>query len=434
MTRFHTQGAWYNNTYSAPSVRSVSIVVIGDEILRGEVTDTNSGTIARAFAEAGIPTQTVITVGDDAEEIAGALFRAFHLSPIIITTGGLGPTRDDITRTVLMRQFGGELVHDPAVAANVERIFAARGLKMNGLTASQAMVPSSCRVIQNRCGTAPIMMFNQNGSTVVAMPGVPYETEGMIGEVVKTVTATCLDEERVARSLHFNVRGITESGLAERLQAFEHSLEHDIHLAYLPRPGYIRLRLDLESLWLLHPHERYEAAAERLRSELGDLLICEGNVSPAEIVLARLRSRGLTLATAESCTGGNIAHRITSVAGSSDVFLGSVVSYANSVKSCVLGVSPAALEAYGAVSREVVEEMVRGAQTATGAHCAVATSGIAGPGGGSPDKPVGTVWIAWASGLEIHSKKFQFPGNRRAVIERATTEALLGLLDITDHE
>ena len=224
------------------------------------------------------------------------------------------------------------------------------------------------------------------------------------------------------------VAGITESALAQHLADFEDSLGQGLHLAYLPTPGLIRLRLDGRGTDGSGIELRFDEAVNRLKSRLGDLMIYDGDATAAEILLRKLADRKLTVATAESCTGGNIAHRLTSIPGSSESFLGGVVSYANEVKSGVLGVNPADIEAHGAVSREVVEQMAVGACRATGARCSMATSGIAGPGGGSDEKPVGTVWMAWAVDGHVESRVFHFPGNRSRVIDRATTEALLGLL------
>lgn len=393
----------------------------------GQVTDTNSGAIARTFVPDGWDISRVITVGDNEKDITAAVEDAIAASELVIVTGGLGPTKDDITKKVLMNIFGGELVRDAEVTENIRRVFERRGLKLNALTEDQALVPSSCRVIPNRLGTAPVMWFERDGHVLVSMPGVPFETEGALPEVRRLVREYFNPEEE-SHHATIIVGGITESAIAERLEAFENSLGDGLHLAYLPQPGLIRLRLDGRGSKGGDIAARHEAARRQLSEALGELAVHQGDDSPAAIVLDTLRQRGLTLATAESCTGGNIAHRLTSVAGSSDVFLGSVVSYSNSVKEGLLGVEAMTLEAVGAVSREVVEQMVAGACRATGADCAVATSGIAGPGGGSAEKPVGTVWMAWACRGKIVSRVFRFPGDRARVIDRATTEALLGIL------
>lgn len=405
----------------------LTTIIIGDEILIGQVTDSNSGAVARTFVPDGWDISKVITTGDNERDITAAVEGALAASELVIVTGGLGPTKDDITKKVLMNIFGGELVRDGEVTENIRRVFERRGLQLNALTEDQALVPSSCRVIQNRLGTAPVMWFERDGHVLVSMPGVPFETEGALPEVRRLVREHFSPEEE---SLHATilVSGITESALAQRLEDFENGLGEGLHLAYLPQPGLIRLRLDGRGPKGSDIASRHEGARRQLVAALGELAVHEGDDTPAAIVLDALRQRGLTLATAESCTGGNIAHRITSVAGSSDVFLGSVVSYSNSVKEKLLGVDAATLETVGAVSREVVEQMAAVACRATGADCAVATSGIAGPGGGSAEKPVGTVWMAWAYRGNVVSRVFRFPGDRARVIERATTEALLGIL------
>ena len=409
---------------------NLSIIVIGDEILLGQVTDTNSGAIARTFGPAGWTVRGIATVGDSAADIAYAVRRALDTSDMVITTGGLGPTKDDITKGVLTDIFGGTLVHDPEVAANIRRVFDLRGLQLNPLTEAQALVPSGCRVVQNLYGTAPIMWFERDGKVLVSMPGVPFETEGMLPEVARLAAERfCPDVQLLHRSMM--VTGITESGLAEHLDAFETSLAPEFHLAYLPAPGMIRLRLDGTSTAADTTFAgRFDAAAADLKAALGHYMIYDGDASAAQILLDRLGRRGLTVATAESCTGGTIAQRITAIPGSSASFLGGVVSYANEVKAGVLGVDAADIATHGAVSREVVEQMAAGACRITGARCAMATSGIAGPGGAVEGKPVGTVWIGWCVDGRTSSRLFHLPGNRARVIDRAATEAVIGLIKL----
>lgn len=402
---------------------NISIVVIGDEILLGQVTDTNSGAIMRQFEPEGWIPMRFTVVGDNAEEIRSAIEEALEQSDLVITTGGLGPTKDDITKSVLMDIFGGNLRCDQEVAENIRRVFNLRGLQLNPLTEAQALVPDTCRVIQNLYGTAPIMWFEKNGKVLISMPGVPFETEGMLPDV-----ALCVKKHftPVTFTLHHTliVTGITESDLASHLDEYESSLPHGLHLAYLPQPGIIRLRLDGANV----AKEEFAKNVSALKHCLGDLLLYDGDSTPAEILLKRLEQKSLTFACAESCTGGNIAHTITAIPGASASFLGSVVSYANEVKTVILDVSRESLQRCGAVSREVVEQMASGVCRATGADCSVATSGIAGPGGATPDKPVGTVWIGWSIKGKVDSRLFHFPGNRARVIDRATTEAIIGLI------
>jgi len=407
----------------------LSIIIIGDEILIGQVTDTNSGAIARTFGPIGWDIAGVRTVADNAADIRHAVEEALSDSELVICTGGLGPTKDDITKRVLTEIFGGRLLRDENVTANIRRVFELRGLKMNELTAMQADVPDTCRVIQNRYGTAPIMWFERGDRVLVSMPGVPFETEGMLPEVAAAV-ATHFHSDTVLRHHCIMAGGISESALAQRLEAWESALPRHMHLAYLPTPGLIRLRLDGRGNDADALDAEMERETAKLKALVGDNLRYDGDASAAEIALAACRRKGYTLGSAESCTGGTIAQRITAVAGCSDVFAGSVVSYANSVKTGVLGVSADDINRHGAVSREVVEQMACGARRTLGCDCAVATSGIAGPGGGTADKPVGTVWIAAATPTATQCKLLHLPGNRLRVIDRASTEALLLLSEM----
>ncbi len=403
----------------------LSIIIIGDEILIGQVTDTNSGVITRTLNPDGWDVDRIMTVGDDRDSIANAINLALSTSDLVITTGGLGPTKDDITKTVMTEIFGGDLVKNNEVLENIRQIFDRRGLKLNPLTEAQALVPTSCKVIQNRFGTAPIMWFENNNKVLVAMPGVPFETEGMLPEVARQVKTRFAPSDRYFHSTII-VSGISESALAALLNDYEDSLPKGLHLAYLPVTGYIRLRLDGVNV----DSDLYNDKVCQLKRIVGHLMIADYDATPAEILLRNLAEKQMTLTTAESCTGGNIAHQITLIPGSSATFLGSIVSYANSVKESVLAVSTEDIKTYGAVSKEVVEQMACGACCVTGANCAIATSGIAGPGGGTEEKPVGTVWMAWCVNGVVTSRLAKISGNRSRIIARATDEALIGLLKL----
>lgn len=409
---------------------NIAIVVIGDELLIGQVTDTNSGFIARHIAPYGWQVKNVEVVADDPQAIADALDRAFSLAPVVLTTGGLGPTKDDITKGVMCRYFGGELVEDAEVLENVKTVFRKRGLKLNDLTRSQAMVPSSCTVIQNRVGTAPIMWFNHthpNGArqVLVSMPGVPFETSEMFASEVFPRLRAFFPSDVNVEHRTMVVADITESDLATRLSDYEAQLPSGFHLAYLPKPGIIRLRLDATGCDKDTLTAQLEEQWQKLLSEVGTNLLWNGDAEPAEILLRELDKKALTVATAESCTGGNIAHQITLVPGSSSAMLGGVVSYANTVKTHLLGVDPETIRTLGAVSIPVAEQMAQGARRATHADIAMATSGIAGPGGAVPGKPVGTVCIAVDTPWGTVSGEYHFPGNRSRVIDRATQTALI---------
>lgn len=414
---------------------NLSIIVIGDEILLGQVTDTNSGFISRKLGQLGFKTTEIRTVSDSSFAIEKAISEALKDNDLVISTGGLGPTKDDITKSVLLKIFGGELYRDSAVTENIKRIFDIKGLNLNALTLDQALVPTTCEVVQNLFGTAPVLWFSTARKAYVALPGVPYETESILSEGSLT--------EKIKQKFYpdkyyehhtLTVSGISESALAEKLDDFEKKLGPNFHLAYLPDNGLIYLRLDGEG----NDSEKLKRELNHLLIELeetlGSLMIFPEEGCPAEILIQNLRNQGLTLATAESCTGGNIAHLITEVAGCSDVFLGSIVSYANEVKENILGVRKETLETRGSVSEQTVREMVIGAMRVTNATAAIATSGIAGPSGGTPEKPVGTVWIAVAyqsaemTSPEIHTTCLHIRSkNRSQIITQASRRALLTL-------
>ena len=405
-----------------------SVIVIGDELLIGQVTDTNSGWIARHMAPWGWEATWVKVIADDASEITKAIDEAFAVSDVVLMTGGLGPTKDDITKPALCQYSGGELVFDEATARNVEWVVNQRHITLNDYTRAQAMVPQSCRVIQNQVGTAPLMWFERDDKVLVSMPGVPFEMQTMMErEVVPQLLKHFESNVHIAYRT-FVVTGIIESLLAMRLDGFERELPANMHLAYLPQPGLIRLRLngtmaDAEAL-----QNAMDKQSKRLHEILGPAIVSDDDEPLAQIVGRHLRNRHLTLSTAESCTGGNVAHQITAIAGSSDYYLGSIVSYANEVKTHLLGVDQTMIAQHGVVSEPVVRQMAEGVCSLLGTDCAVATSGIAGPGGGTPDKPVGTVWMAAKCGDRVVAQMRHYPGERSRVITRATTDVLLLLL------
>ncbi len=411
----------------------VSIIVIGDEVLLGQVIDTNSGTLSRMLDPHGWHVDRVYTIADKEDEIIRALDSALSLSDVVLTTGGLGPTNDDITKGTLCRYFGGKLVLDPVTLRNVKDVVARRGIKLNQLTANQAYVPDNCTVIQNRVGTAPLMWWEHNDKVVVSMPGVPFETRQMFeSEVLPRLL------RRYPTDYHYGHRNVmvgwrTESECAHLLADFEAHIPPELHLAYLPKPGLLRLRLDGVGLDASAVERLLDEGVNRIIKAVGsDHVLSVNDSTIGEIVKERFAGTGLSIVTAESCTGGNIAHTITAVAGSSEYFKGSVVSYANSVKTGVLGVDPALIASHGAVSEPVAATMAEGVRRILGADYAVSTSGIAGPGGGTPTKPVGTVCIAVAGPNGTVSMTKHLPGSRDRVIDRATTEALLAVLGKMD--
>lgn len=409
---------------------NVEIIVIGDELLIGQVTDTNSGWIARELNHIGWEVTEITTVRDRSREITDALNSSFGRVDVVLMTGGLGPTKDDITKQTLCDYFGGKLVFDESVFANVEAIFRRRKLTMNDSTRNQAYVPNVCTVIQNSVGTAPVMWFERNGKVLVSMPGVPTEMKTVMKEAVISRLREYFQDHSSILHRTCLVKDFTESRLSETLSDFEVQLPACIKLAYLPTPGVIRLRLTARGDEESYLQKIIDDEFFKLRTILGSHLFCGSDTTLAGALGSILTERGETLATAESCTGGNIAHEITRVAGSSVYFKGSVVAYSNEVKIRVLNVSSETLSGFGAVSRETVLQMVSGVQRLLSSDCAIATSGIAGPGGGSVEKPVGTVWIAVWYGERSEAECFCFEGDREQVIARATQSALLMLIQL----
>ncbi len=411
-----------------------SVICIGDELLIGQVTDTNSGWIARAFAPYGWECRYVKVIADDPQEITHAVDEAFASTDVVLMTGGLGPTKDDITKYTLCEYFGGEMVFDKVTEANVLEVVSRRGIKLNEYTRLQAMVPSTCRVIQNQVGTAPIMWFEHEGKVLVSMPGVPHETCTMMEREVMPQLMRHFNDGMHIEHRTLVVSGIIESALAMKLDDFEKALPSYLHLAYLPKEGIIRLRLTGHHLDEAVLRAAMDDQVTCLHGLLGNLILCDGDKPLAAIVGEALRKRGLTMATAESCTGGNIAHEITAIAGSSEYFTGSVISYDSKVKVQHLKVPQEVIDRCNVVSQPVVEQMVKGVCELLGCDCSVATSGIAGPGGGTDEIPVGTVWMAAKYRDRVVSQVRRFPGDRSRVISRATTESLLLLLHLITGE
>ncbi len=409
----------------------VAIVVIGDEILLGQVTDTNSGFIARSLAPYAWTVKKIITVADNAEAIMSGIDQAFANADVVLTTGGLGPTADDITKPVLAKAFGSSAMRfDKEVFRNIQRIFESKHLPLNNLTRSQAMVPDNCKVIMNLAGTAPIMWFERNGGkqVLVSMPGVPSETESMFPKAVIPELLSHFSANTTVLHQTLILYGIGESHLAEKLASWENSLPEFLHLAYLPDNGIIRLRLDCTHSDADVARQTLANETDRLKELTSEWLVFDSDATPAQILLHELKLRKMTFATAESCTGGNIAHAVTLIPGSSESMLGGVVSYSNSVKTGTLGVSEHTLAQFGAVSPQVAGQMSEGVASLTGAHLTVATSGIAGPGGGTPEKPVGTVCHATTLNGKTISWTARYGGSRRQIIERATTASIVNAI------
>ena len=408
----------------------VEIITIGDEILIGQIVDTNSAWMGAELSKAGFDVVQITSVHDEVMPIQSALKAALGRADVVLVTGGIGPTKDDVTKRTLCDFFHTRLVHSEAVLQNIQRLYTHRRDVLNDLTRAQAMVPEGATIIQNTVGTAPITWFDcEGGQVVVSMPGVPYEMrQAMSAEVIPRLQKKFDTPALLHKTLL--VTGYPESALALKMADWEAALPANLHVAYLPNYSIIRLRLTGTGDDMLALDFAMNQQIDQLKTLLGTAVVCDEDITVAEWLGRLLKSRGLTLATAESCTGGNIAHLITQVPGSSEYFKGTVVSYANEVKTGVLGVRAGDLERHGAVSQPVVEQMAQGVRRLLRTDWAVATSGIMGPGGGTPDKPVGTVWMAVCSADRLISRPYHVNHHREQNIERASQLALLMLREL----
>ena len=406
------------------------IIVIGDELLIGQVTDTNSGYIARRLNPVGVEIMRTTAIRDREEEIVVAVEESMNRAEAVIVTGGLGPTNDDITKTTLCKIFGGKMVFSQATQDSNDALFAKHGKEMNSLTRSQAMVPDCCKVLPNVVGTAPGMIFKREGKMLISLPGVPYEMQKLIDDSILPMFERCATNDQIFHSTRV-VTGFTESKLAIYLTDYEASLPESIKLAYLPKPNVIRLRLtargrDSEALYC----DMYEAT-RKLDELLKANIISYDDATLEEILLKELQERKYTISTAESCTGGGLASKITSISGASANFIGSIVAYDNSIKTNILGVSEEAIKENGVVSTQVVEQMAKGVAEKMNTDCAIATSGIAGPTGGSKQKPVGTIAIGLYCKGQIHSLLVTIPAASRARnVERFIDLALFNMIKL----
>ena len=446
------------------------IITIGDELLIGQVVDTNSAWMAERLNEVGISLYQITSVHDNREHILKALDEAFSRADIVLTTGGLGPTKDDITKHVMCEYFGTQLVEDPNVRAHIHELYKNRPDALNRLTATQWLVPESATILPNRVGSAPIMVFdefkverlkfkvNETSEAVtsdsqlstfniqppkflVALPGVPHEMKiAMMEQVIPYLQSKVKSQmSKVSDSQHLTldirpiihrtilVHGIPESKLAILIEDWENALPSSIHLAYLPKDGIIRLRL---SSYGEASEDEIQSHLDTLLPLISDYLLATEDISLEALAGRLLKQQAMTIATAESCTGGRLAAALNAQSGSSAYYMGSVVAYDNSIKEQVLGVQRDTLMQYGAVSEQTVLQMAEGVRTLMHTDFAIATSGIAGPTGGTPDKPVGTVWIAWATPRGTEAKCFHFGAarEREQITLRAVTEALVRLV------
>lgn len=400
-----------------------TIITIGNELLIGQTIDTNSAWMAQELNKIGVWVHRRIAIGDVWKDIWQSLEEESKLSDIILITGGLGPTADDITKPLLCQYFGGKLVVDPDALANVKTIFE-KFLKKPMLERNlkQAEVPDVCTVIQNKRGTAPGMWFEKQGKIFVSMPGVPHEMKGMMTNYVLPELQNRLHLPPIVHRTLVTA-GIGESFLAERISEFESTLPPSITLAYLPNYGMVKLRLSTRgnNAGMV---AKLEAEFDMLKQQVADVMIIDEDKSIQQVVADILLKNQQTLSTAESCTGGYIAQLITAMPGSSNFYQGGVVAYSNDLKEKLVGVNHGTLEKNGAVSRETVIEMAEGVRRQSDSDYAIATSGIMGPDGGNPEKPVGTVWVGVASRTEAEAHQYQFRFDRQRNIELTATYGL----------
>ena len=402
------------------------LINIGDELLIGQVVNTNAAFIGQQMSAAGFELTDVITIGDDGQAIRDTVTTSLAKTDVVIMTGGLGPTKDDITKKIICDIFQRELVMDEPTLKHVTEIFASRGMALTDTNRQQALVPQGCTVLSNPLGTAPGLWIEQDDKVLIALPGVPFEMEKLIrDEVMPRLEAHKKDQHAILHRV-LQCTNISESGLSDLLENFEQQLPPELKLAYLPKPGIIRLRLTARG----DNKESLKALLDQHFNELKKLTteyaFTDEDIEIEEVVGRLLAKAGKTIATAESCTGGYVAHLITSVPGSSRYFQGSLVSYSNDIKRDLLNVREDNLKRRGAVSEQVVSDMALNAMGLFDVDYTIATSGIAGPDGGTKDKPVGTVWIAVATPVRLTTHEFHFGSRtgRKQIIERAARAAL----------
>ncbi len=399
------------------------IISIGDELLIGQVINTNASWMAVELNKNGIQVIKITAISDSGNEIKEAIANAEKKADIILLTGGLGPTKDDITKHVLADYYNSKMVFHEPTYEQVKSIFAMRKFKVSDVNKKQAEIPEACIPLFNQYGTAPGMWFEKDSKVLVSLPGVPFEMKTLIeNEVIPRLQS----KFKLVHIFHKTIMttGVGESALAEIIEDWEDNLPNNIKLAYLPQPGIVRLRLSAKGSDKGKLENEVKEYCQKINMIIPKIIFGYDDISLEEVVGKQLLSAGRSLSTAESCTGGYIAHLITSIPGSSNYFTGSIVSYSNSVKENQLGVDSKILEKNGAVSREVIEQMALGGKKQLNSDYCLATSGIAGPDGGTKDKPVGTIWIALATPSGVQSKLFHFGEHRGRNIRRATLAAL----------
>ncbi len=400
----------------------IELISIGDELLIGQTINTNASWMGSEFATAGYKVNHVATISDSREAILSALETALKRSDVICITGGLGPTKDDITKHVLCEFFETELEINEEVFAHVAEFFEKRNRPMLEVNRLQAAVPKAAKVLFNKNGTAPGMWFEKDGKIIVSMPGVPYEMKGIFSEHVLPKVIERFGKRNLLQRTVMT-QGIGESFLADRMSGWENRLEAaGLSLAYLPSPGMVKLRLT--SFNGKEDEQIMQAFIDELKAELPKHVYGEEEVSLTEIIGVLLKERNQTVGTVESCSAGKLAGTIASVSGTSDYYMGSLVTYSNEMKTVLADVPPRLIEKHGAVSQEVVEAMALGGLKKLRVDWCVSTSGIAGPTGGTEDKPVGTIWIAVASKDKVVSKRFLFGDHRERNVQMTVLSAL----------
>ncbi|MCL2414068.1 MAG: competence/damage-inducible protein A [Bacteroidales bacterium] len=403
---------------------TAKIISIGDELLIGQVVNTNAAWLAEQLNLIGIKVDEILAISDNGNEIERAVKSAISRHDLVITTGGLGPTKDDITKQCLAQIFGAKMVLDEKILASNTAFFKARGYELTEINRKQAEVPDCCEVIENTCGTAPCMWFNTpHGGILISLPGVPYEMKTIVERDLLPRLKT-LNSGQIIIHKTIMTHGLGESFLSERIASWEDALPSNFKLAYLPKPGVLRLRLSAFGSDENALNATMNKQLGELHQLIPELIYGYDDESLESVVFRLLKEKKQTLSVAESCTGGYIAHRITLIPGSSEIFNGSVVVYAYEAKQNLLGVTLRTLEKYGAVSEPCVIEMAEGCRELFHTDYAIAVSGIAGPGGATDEKPVGTVWIAVATPEKVVAQKFSYGDTRERNIVRACLSAL----------
>lgn len=408
------------------------IITIGDEILYGQIVDTNSQWMSAALDEIGVKTIRKTTIGDEETEILTAFAEAEARADIVLITGGLGPTKDDLTKPCLAKYFNSEIAYNEKALTELSQLFAQINRELTDINKKQAELPVKCEMISNQLGTAAGMWFHERGKVFVSMPGVPFEMKKMMKDIIipkiKETFNTNLIYHKIIKTI-----GIGESWLAEMIEDWADNLPDHISLAYLPSIGQVKLRLTATGDNMLTLENQVDAEIEKIYPVIKQYVYGFNDTTIESAIGHMLRDNDLTIATAESCTGGYVAHMITSVPGSSSWFQGSVIAYANAIKIKELNVAAETLERYGAVSEETVKEMAINVRKKMGTSIGVSTSGIAGPGGGTEEKPVGTIWIAYADEDKCVAKKLSLSKSRDLNI-KYTGIGVLNLLRIQAGE